>query len=109
MTPEQYAHYNDPVVLEFCESRGVLPPPYWSPDGKSGSWEWNEGHERVTKGRVNTIHHGTGAWVWIPDESGKTVIGGLHVKSNKEEKGIINWFKRIFRGSFSARRKNLKK
>ena len=102
MTPEQYAHYNDPEVLEFCKQKGVMPPPYWSPDGGSGAWEWDEEHERVTKGRLKDTHHGTGAWVWIPDDKLDPVA---IVKYNKEEKGFIGWFKRIFRGSFSARRK----
>jgi len=104
MNQQQYDHYNDPRVTEFCKEKGVMPPPYWSPDGKSGVWEWDETRERVKKTKFREESLGMGAWTWVPDESGKTVRG-LHVKSNKEGKGIINWFKRIFRGSFSARRK----
>ena len=92
LTPQQKEHYlnsgHPQELLDFCESKRVMPPPLWSPTGGSGQWDWDEQGE---------------TWGWNPDD--KSEKEKPHKFKRDGGEGFVAHFKRIFRGSFSSEKK----
>ena len=92
LTLEQKEYYlyngHSQELLDFCESMAVLPPPMWSPTGGSGQWDWDE------RG---------GSWEWHPDV--KSENKKFHKFKKESDNRFVEYFKRIFRGSFSGEKK----
>ena len=65
LSTEALEHYNNPEVKRFCEMKGVLPPPFWSPTGTDGTWTWDEDIEYTMRGKTTVC----GSWKWVADEA----------------------------------------
>ena len=91
--------YNNPEVLDFCKQKGVLPPPFWNPDGESGEWYWEEDEKIInenlrrnqrpvtgsmTKNKARTSKEPhreiKGMWMWRKDV--KEEVEGLEKKKS---------------------------
>ena len=92
LSPPQKEYYlyngHSQELLDFCESKQVMPPPLWSPTGGSGQWDWEEQGE---------------SWAWHPDVKSEKEKPRKFKKESRE--GFAEYFKRIFRGSFSSEKK----